>query len=387
MALFSKNANETAFVGGKKHWIDVIKNTGSGDLLIWRQPEEDFNTNSTLIVMPGEEAIFIKGGTVEQTFDNGTYKLSTENYPFISRLRTIFSGGISTFNCVVYFVRKAQSIEVLWGTTSPLQVRDKLVGVNTKICGRGAYKVRVDNGVKLLNKLLGNNVNVLLQQELDLYFSNEFQSKIRSSLTKALVDLQTELLGVEARLDEFSESIKPLLSPILEDYGLSLMSFSVAALDIEDVDGGSLRKKYDEAIIEAKGRIIEAHTTQAEFDILGSNWNTVRSADILETLAGNPGAGGTAATGAGLGMGIAAGSVFSGLANTMFGSQQSSPPPLTPQPSGRFSQQSSSSPNPTATSEVSDPVASLRRLREMLDNGLITQALYDSKQAEILARM
>ena len=87
MGLFSKNPNEAAFVGGKKHWTDVIKNSGPGELLIWRQPEEDFNTNSTLIVMPGEQAVFIKGGTVEQVFENGTYKLSTENYPFISRLK------------------------------------------------------------------------------------------------------------------------------------------------------------------------------------------------------------------------------------------------------------------------------------------------------------
>lgn len=114
MALFGKNPNEAAYSGGKKHWADVIKNSGSGDLLIWRQPEEDFNTNSTVVVMPGEEAIFIKGGNVEQVFDSGTYKLSTENYPFISRLRNAFTGGISTFNCVVYFVRKAHSMEILW---------------------------------------------------------------------------------------------------------------------------------------------------------------------------------------------------------------------------------------------------------------------------------
>lgn len=106
MALFNKNPNEAAYVGGKKHWTDVIKNSGSGELLIWRQPEEDFNTNSTLVVMPGEEAIFIKGGTVEQVFENGTYKLSTDNYPFISRLRNAFSGGISTFNCVVNLCAK-----------------------------------------------------------------------------------------------------------------------------------------------------------------------------------------------------------------------------------------------------------------------------------------
>src|SRR5215510_11933461 len=133
MALFGRNPNESAYVGGKKHWADVIKNSGSGDLLIWRQPEEDFNTNSTLVVMPGEEAIFIKGGVIEQVFDNGTYSLSTENYPFLSRLCNAFFGGISTFNCVVYFVRKTHSIEIKWGTSSPIQVRDKLLGIATKL--------------------------------------------------------------------------------------------------------------------------------------------------------------------------------------------------------------------------------------------------------------
>ena len=87
MSLFAKNANETAYVGGKKHIIDVIKNTGKGDYLIWRQPEEDFNTKSKLIVMPGEMAIFVDGGNIVQTFEEGTYELNTNNYPFISRLK------------------------------------------------------------------------------------------------------------------------------------------------------------------------------------------------------------------------------------------------------------------------------------------------------------
>ena len=150
MALFNKNPNEVAYTGGKKHWADVIKNSGPGELLIWRQPEEDFNTNSTLIVMPGEEAIFIKGGTVEQTFENGTYKLSTNNYPFISRLRNAFTGGISTFNCVVYFVRTAHSVELRWGTETPIQVRDKVWGIRTDARVRAVYKVKIANSVQFL---------------------------------------------------------------------------------------------------------------------------------------------------------------------------------------------------------------------------------------------
>ena len=181
MALFKKNPNEVAYQGGQKHWTDVIKNTGPGDLLIWRQPEEDFNTNSTLIVMPGEAAIFVNGGVIEQVFESGTYKLSTQNYPFISRLRNAFSGGISVFNCVVYFVKTAHTTEIKWGTETPIQVRDKLLGIATKLRARGAYRVQVSNPAKLLEKMIGNNFVSATPAAITNFFVSEFQSKIKST--------------------------------------------------------------------------------------------------------------------------------------------------------------------------------------------------------------
>ncbi len=92
MGLFGKNAG--AGQDGARHWTNVIKNSGPGGLLLWRQPEEDFNTDSTLVVMPGESAVFVSQGTIEQVFESGTYQLSTQNYPFITRLRSILTGGV-----------------------------------------------------------------------------------------------------------------------------------------------------------------------------------------------------------------------------------------------------------------------------------------------------
>jgi len=385
MALFNKNPNESAYVGGKKHWADVIKNSGSGDLLIWRQPEEDFNTNSTLIVMPGEEAIFIKGGVIEQIFDNGTYKLSTENYPFISRLRNAFTGGISTFNCVVYFVRKAHSMEILWGTSSPIQVRDKLLGIATKLRARGAYKIQIDNPQKFLTKLLGNNISSQAQQELlDDYFANEFQSKIKSSITRALNETQTELLGIEARIEEFTETVEPFLGEVFEDYGLKIIKFSIAALDIDDDE---LRRRYDEIGMDAIAKMRNAQADKGVMDVLGNDWGRQQAANILGTVAANPGSGGVAAAGAGLGMGVAAGGVFGNMAQQMFmPMQQQSPPPAAPQPSGRFTQKSADTPV-TPNGGTDDPVTTLKKLKDMLDLGLIEQAEFDAKKAEIMSRM
>jgi len=388
MPLFGRNPNETAFAGGKKNWADVIKNSGPGNLLIWRQPEEDFNTNSTLIVMPGEEAIFIKGGVIEQTFDNGTYKLSTENYPFISRLRNAFTGGISTFNCVVYLVRKAHSMEILWGTSSPIQVRDKLLGIATKLRARGSYKIQVDNPQKFLTKLVGNNINVVDQQELvDDYFANEFQSKVKSSITRALNETLTELLGIEARLDEFSEVVEPFFGEVFEDYGLKMIKFTISALDLDDDE---LRRRYDEIGMEGISKLRHAQADAGVMDILGDErWRLQQSKDILRDMANNPGAGGLAAAGAGIGMGMGAGSAFAGMANQFLNPMQPAAhaTPGAPAPSGRFATKAASESASTPPASADDPVATLKKLKEMLDLGLIEQAEFDTKKAEIMNRM
>lgn len=389
MSLFNKNPNEAAYVGGKKHWTDVIKNSGPGELLIWRQPEEDFNTNSTLVVMPGEEAIFIKGGTVEQTFENGTYKLSTENYPFISRLRNAFSGGISTFNCVVYFVRKAHSVEIRWGTDSPIQVRDKLLGIATKLKARGSYKVQVDNPVIFLEKLIGNNVQLQLQEELNKYFISEFQSKIKSVIARALNESNTELLGIDARLDEFSEIIEPFMQETLDDYGLKCIKFVVSAIDIDDDE---LRRRYDEIGMDAIAKLKNAQADKAVMGVLGDDWGRQQAANILSDLANNPGAGGVAAAGAGMGMGIGAGSVFGSMAQQMFAPMNNTAAPqpqqpTPPTPSGRFTQRGAEQSSTSASSSTEDPIELLGKLKKMLDAGLIEQSEYDMKKQEILRRM
>lgn len=364
MALFRKNPNETAYTGGKKHWADVIKNTGMGELLIWRQPEEDFNTNSTLIVMPGEQAIFVKGGTIEQVFDNGTYQLSTENYPFISRLRNAFTGGISTFNCVVYFVRRADSREIRWGTDTPIQVRDKVWGVRTDARARGAYKVRIDNPAKFLEKLIGNNVAFQLQEELNGYFAAELQGKIKSAVSRFLNEQERELIGIDAYMDEISESIAPYIDEVLSDYGLKCVSFALAGLDIDTTKYDQLDESHMDLIAkdrEERGKELEYRTAKVGLDTLGDDWTRVKNIEVLKDLANNPGAGGdVAAAGAGLGMGFGAAGAFNTMAQQTF--------------------------TPTK-SDTDDPMQVLTKLKQMLDAGLIEQSEYDAKKAEILSRM
>lgn len=391
MSLFGKNPNEVAYTGGKKHWADVIKNTGPGELLIWRQPEEDFNTNSTLIVLPGEQAIFIKGGNIEEVFENGTYKLSTENYPFISRLRNAFTGGISTFNCVVYFVRTADSAEILWGTTSKIQVRDKAWGIRTDVAARGAYKVRIENPALFLEKLIGNNVQFQTQNELNKYFSNEFQGKIKSAVSQFLNGREQELIGIDAEMDQLSEDITPYINDVVKEYGLKCVSFSLAGLDVDTTKYDVLDESQIAMINERRRAQGVALGQKDVMDILGEDWLKQQGVNILSAVANNPGAGSIGAMGAGMGMGMAAANVFNNIATQVFQPVNSpinpnDPVSTQPTPSGRFTQKNTPAEDSSSSQGDNDLIA-LEKLKMMLDKGLISQEQYDNKVQEILNRM
>ena len=376
MALFGKKNQD-------KHWCEVIKNTGPGDLIIWKQPEEDFNTNSTVIVMPGEAAIFVKGGTIEQVFENGTYKLSTQNYPFLTRLRILFTGGVSIFNCAVFFVKTAHTTEIKWGTDSPIAVRDKLLGIATKLKARGSYRITVSNPGKFLEKMLGNNWAGMHQSALNNYFVSEFQGKIKSVVARAVNESNTEILGIDARLDEFSEMIQPYFQEVLDEYGLRCVKFAIAAIDIDDSE---LRQKYDEIGMDAIAKMRNAQADRMVMDTLGDKWAQQQSVNIMNTIANGVanGGGGSNLTDAsiGLGMGMAAGGMFGTMAQQMFAPMQQQP--MQQQPMQQTPQQAAPAAAPAA---VQDPMEVLGKLKKMLDMGLIEQAEYDAKKAEILSKM
>lgn len=316
MGFFKKDPKEANYVGGEKHWAEVIENVGFGGDMISLHPDEDFNTNSTLIVHPGEQAIFEKNGQIQQMFEEGRYQLTTENYPFISRLRNAFTGGVSTFNCRVYFIRTATSMEMKWGT-GEIQVRDKKLRVASKVFARGAYRVHVGDGGKFLFKLIGNNITSFGPEEIQDYFRHEFLETIKTELATTLVNLEGEILGIQARQKELADKISPAISEIMEDYGVKLDKFSISAIEV-DLDD-EVRKNYE-------AKLGNASADSEVMDILGDKWAAQQQVDIMKTMASNQGAG---SIGAGLGMGMAAMGSFFGMGQQTMGQQvgQPTPPP------------------------------------------------------------
>lgn len=387
MGIF-RNDNEAGYVGGRKHFADVIKNRADGSLLISRAPEEDFNDGSTLVVMPGEAAIFIKGGIIEGVLTKGTHVLSSQNYPFLSRLRNALTGGVSAYNCVIYFVRLADGVELKWGTASPLQVRDKVLGVPTEVSSHGTYKVRVVDPEALLERLLGNNVNFLTQQGLNDYFSSEFQEKIRSELTKELDSREKELLGIESELGTYSARLEARVGEVLSEYGLSCQAFSIEALVVND---SAYRKRWEDIGLGNYEKLSDYLTEKQAMDQLGPQWAALVQARILEKGVSNPGGAGYMGDIASIIAGTTAIAPAMHHAMSVPGGVGQPGAPSVGGGSGRFTQVGddavSTAGSDAAGGGAETRRARLRELKSYFDEGLISEEDYNRKRGDILGQL
>ena len=382
MGLFHRNESEANFAGGSKNVMESIQRATDTNTLIYLDPQVDFNTNSVITVAPNEQVIFIKNGEFYGTLPSGRHEIKSENYPLLSRIRNMLTGGMSTFTCQVYHVNTSEQ-NVGWGTSSAIEIQDfflggGMIGVPTLIRGAGEFRVRFnireddDASKQTFMRLMGDKSSYT-SNDLSMLFRAQISQEISDVVGKTLEErsMQRSINAISSQLKDFSKELKPIFDELFVDYGLELVNFSFYNLTIDETEE---RKKYLDRLIAA------AHT--------GSYDKAVQQ-ELLKDVAINPAAGGIASAGAGLGMGMAAGNAFAQMATTAFSQPQQPQAPQQPMGFGgqnRFGvnngqQQPSQQPVQPA------PMESLMKMKQMLDAGLITQDIYNAKVAEIMSRM
>lgn len=382
MGLFHRNESEANFAGGSKNVMESIQRTTDTNTLIYLDPRVDFNTNSVITVAPNEQVIFIKNGEFYGTLPPGRHEIKTENYPILSRIRNMLSGGMSTFTCQVYHVNTSEQ-NVGWGTSSAIEIQDfflggGMIGVPTLIRGAGEFRVRFnireddDASKQTFMRLMGDKSSYT-SNDLSMLFRAQISQEISDVVGKTLEErsMHRSINAISSQLKDFSKELKPTFDELFVDYGLELVNFSFYNLTIDETEE---RKKYLDRLIAA------AHT--------GSYDKAVQQ-ELLKDVAINPGAGGIASAGAGLGMGMAAGNAFTQMATTAFSQPQQ---PQAPQQPIGFGGQNRFGVNggqqqPIQQPTQPDPMESLMKMKQMLDAGLITQDIYNAKVSEIMSRM
>lgn len=288
-------------------FISIIKNEDVSNNLVWKHPEEDFNNNSQLIVGESEQALFYKNGVILQTYTGGKYYLNTSNVFGLNAVRKMFTGGVSPFNCRIYFVNMTHQLENGWGTETPMQIRDAEFGFSVGVRAYGSYTVQVEDAKKFLIKLVGNNTQKFSNDSLKDMFRGAFQSNIKSFLAGVMKQQKMTVLDMAPEMQNFSNQLAPVLSPYFEEYGLRLVNFYIKDISIPKDD-----PNYKQ--------INDAYAKRGVVRIQGNEWQRIQAMEIMKTLAGNPGAGGMGGMGAGMGMGFAAAGAFGNMAGNAFGS-------------------------------------------------------------------
>ena len=276
----------------KRQLLEVIEwKDDSKDTVVYRFPltdRDEIMNSSTLVVRESQMAIFVHKGQVADVFTPGTYKLSTENIPFLTKLLSLPTGFNSPIKAEVYFVNTKQFTGQKWGTQNPIMMRDTDYGT-VRLRGYGIYSFKVTDGKTFMQEMFGTN---------SVYSVSDVAEQIRpvliQSITDTIAESKISALDLAANYKEFSENVLNHSDQDFSKFGLKLCSFIIENISLpEDVE-----KALDER---TKLSVLE--------DKMGT-YTQYQAANAMRDAANNQSSGNMAGLGIGLGAGSTIGKVF-----------------------------------------------------------------------------
>lgn len=279
--------------------IDVIKYEGGNDTFVWKHPREDFNSEAQLIVHESQEAIVFKDGVASNVYGPGKYSIKSDNVPGIRGLISLVTGGDNPNHCEVYFINKAVSMNIHWGTATPMTVQDPVWTVPFQVQAFGQFSVRVGETKKLLLKLVGT-MDSFTQTTLTEYFKALLMSRIKECISNQMIQKKRSFMEINSYLSEIEASVEKDIADAFTNYGLVLDSFLVQSIKI--IQDETYHKIRD-AIATQIGRTVEGITKQEEL-----------AYDVAKTQAANQGMSGNIANiGTGYAAAMTMGPVIGGM--------------------------------------------------------------------------
>lgn len=222
--------------------IEVVKYDGPAGVFAWKYPNQELGTWTQLIVNESQEAILFKGGEALDSFAAGRHTLSTANIPILSNVVNLPFGGKSPFTAEVWFVNKMNSMNVKWGTSSPLQLQDPKYQIMISVRAFGQFGVKIEDPRKFLLKLVGT-LPLFDQDTMVSYFRGLLMSNINELISSYLVHKKISILEINAYVVEISKHIQGRLASSFLDSGIELNNFFIDSINIPDNDPAILRLK------------------------------------------------------------------------------------------------------------------------------------------------
>lgn len=272
------------FDGLRGEFIDIIEwLDDSRDTIVWRYPRGDneIKNGAKLIVRESQAAVFLSEGRIADAFGPGTYSLTTQNLPVLSKLHGWKYGFESPFKAEVYFVTMRQFTDLKWGTQNPVLVRDPEFGA-VRLRAFGGYSMRVIDPPRLLAELVGTDPHFRTEE-----VGEHLRQIIVARLSKALATAGVSLLDLAARQNDIGNSVAAVLSEDVGALGITIPAFYIENISVPPEVEAALDKRTSMGVIGDLDR-----------------YTKMQAADAMEAAAQNPGGGMGASMGMGMGMGM-----------------------------------------------------------------------------------
>ncbi len=304
-----------------KNLPTVIKYEGDNSTFVHRFGQTDFYFGSVLIVHESQEAVFFSSGEALDSFGPGSYPIETENLPFVSRFFNRVAGDKSPFHCEIYFINKTEQLGIKWGTDSKLEFVEPTYGFPIQIGASGEMSLRVDDGRKLLMKVVGTERD-LSQQQFVQKMRAFLLMRLKPYLAWVIRENKLSIFEIDEHLAGMSEAVRESLEQDFVDYGVVLEKFMITTImkpeddknyqrfkdlhfrQYADVAEAKLRQQVDviDQQTAAQRMVIEAEGLSQKRRLEGYTYQDERGFDVAEKVAANEAVGQLGNVGIGMGM-------------------------------------------------------------------------------------
>jgi membrane protease subunit (stomatin/prohibitin family) len=349
----------------KKQFIDIIQWTeDDGDTMAWRFPmaEMEIQNGASLTVRESQMAVFINEGVVADVFGPGMYKLTTQTLPVLTYLKNWDKLFESPFKSDVYFFSTRQKIDRKWGTPNPVTIRDKDFGM-VRLRAFGIYAFHLTDPKAFHTTLSGT---------MERFTSEQLEGQLRNTVVGHISDIFGEsgvpFIDMASNQVEFGNALKAKMEPMFQQYGLSLDSLNVQNISLPEELQAMLDKRIGVNMMGG----MQAYTQ-------------FQTAEAIPLAAANEG--GLAGLGAGVGVGFGMGQQIAGaMAGAL---NPAAPAAVAGAQSAIPGMQSTPAPTSGVTAAVSadEIVATIEKLHALVGKGMLSQAEFDAKKAELLKRL
>ena len=274
----------------KGQLIDVIEWSDSSNRTMVHKYDmngKEIMNGAQLTVRESQVAIFVSEGQLADIFEPGRYELKTSNMPILTALKSWKYGFNSPFKCDVYFINTKQFLDLKWGTSNPVMMRDAEFGM-IRLRAFGIYSFRVSDPETFLKEVFGSSALFTVDG-----VEGQIKRTLVSGLSDAIAESKIPALDLAANYDELADFAMRNINPKLASLGLTLCSFVIENISLPEEVEKTMDKKTSMGVL---GNMDQYAKYQA--------------AEAMREAANSNGGSGMAGMGVGMGAGAAMGQMF-----------------------------------------------------------------------------